>query len=253
MSEFTWPGRIRAAVSVSFDDGRVSQLEQAMPILDAHDARGTFYILPRCVESEQAARAWRAAAQAGHEMGNHTVTHPCSGNYGFARARALENLTLEQMAAELDGAQRVIDERLGVTPTSFAYPCGQRFVGRGVGVQSYVPLVAQRFGFGRAFRDESANDPAFCDPAQLFGVDFDGISVEELEPWLDATIAQGHWLVLAGHDVSDEPARQAIPARTLAWLCARAREDEALWLDTVSNVGACVMHRREAAPAEGGV
>ena len=245
MSEFTWPGQVRAAVSISFDDGRASQLERAIPILDEHGARGTFYILPRCIESDAGARAWRAAAEAGHEMGNHTVTHPCSGNFRFARPQALESLTLDRMAEELDTAQRIIDARLGVTPTSFAYPCGQQFVGRGKGVQSYVPLVAERFTVGRTFLDESANDPAFCDFAQVFGVDFDRMSIDELKTWLDPTIEQGHWLVLAGHDVSDEPARQAILAETLAWLCARAREDDTLWLDTVANVGAYVAQQRE--------
>ncbi len=246
MSEFTWPGKIRAAVSVSFDDGRASQLETGMPILDAHEARGTFYIVPRAIASDAGARAWRAAAEKGHEIGNHTLTHPCSGNFFFSRDRALESLTLEDMAEELDAAQQLIRERLGVTATSFAYPCGQQFVGRGAGAQSYVPLVAERFGFGRTFRDESANDPGFCDFAKIFGLDFDGMSVRELEALLDATIEKGHWLVLAGHDVSDEPTRQAILAETLAWLCQRAREDERLWLDTVSNVGAYVARQREA-------
>ncbi|MEX0887733.1 MAG: polysaccharide deacetylase family protein [Phycisphaeraceae bacterium] len=240
---FTWPSGVRAAVSMTFDDGRASQLELGLPILDEHGIKATFYVLPRCFDGAGAA-AWRGVAEAGHEIGNHTVRHPCSGNYGFARPQALESYTLEQMGAELDDAQRIIAERVGVTPTSFAYPCGQRFVGRGESVQSYVPVVARRFGFARAWRDESANDPAFCDFAQLFGVDFDRLTVDELRPWVETAVEQGHWLVLGGHDVAASPRRQAVLAETLAWVCELGGRDAGVWVDTLSNVGQYVREQR---------
>ena len=63
------------------------------------------------------------------------------------------------MAEQLDGANEQIRRMLGVTPKTFAYPCGQKFVGRGLDVRSYVPLVADRFLAGRGYLDESSNDP----------------------------------------------------------------------------------------------
>src|SRR5690606_14099967 len=39
-----WPGGKRAAVSLSFDDAAVSQLDYVVPILNRYGVRGTFYV-----------------------------------------------------------------------------------------------------------------------------------------------------------------------------------------------------------------
>ena len=41
---FRWPDGKRAALSLSFDDARLSQVDRALPIMDAHDVKGTFYV-----------------------------------------------------------------------------------------------------------------------------------------------------------------------------------------------------------------
>lgn len=66
----------RVAVSLTFDDARDSQLEVLVPMLDTYGLRATFYVLPEPVSRRQP--DWQAVVQAGHEIGNHTVTHPCS-------------------------------------------------------------------------------------------------------------------------------------------------------------------------------
>src|SRR2546429_707276 len=68
---------------------------------------------------------WKKAVAEGHEIGNHSNTHPCTANYSFSRLNALENYTLEMMAAQLDGANAEIETLLGVKPRTFAYPCGR--------------------------------------------------------------------------------------------------------------------------------
>ena len=97
---------------------------------------------------------WKKAVVNGHDIGNHSVYHPCSGNFAWSRNRALEEYTLQKMKSELDSASRLINELLGVHPVSFAYPCGQTFIGRGAGVQSYVPLIASMFESGRGWSHE---------------------------------------------------------------------------------------------------
>src|SRR2546429_8149808 len=52
---------------------------------------------------------WKKAVAEGHEIGNHSNTHPCTANYSFSRLNALENYTLEMMAAQLDGANAEIE------------------------------------------------------------------------------------------------------------------------------------------------
>src|SRR5215468_4684453 len=108
---FTWPAGKRGAVSLSFDDARVSQIEQGMPVLESFGLRGTFYVcIPEITTSRD---AWRTAAARGHEIGNHTVNHPCTGNFVWCKAH-LEDYTLAMMEADLTGAQTAIHQALGV-------------------------------------------------------------------------------------------------------------------------------------------
>ncbi len=146
---FQWPSGKTIAVSLSWDDSRPSQVTVGTPILDAHGVKATFYVLPSTVEKE--IDGWREAVANGHEIGNHSLKHPCSGNFLWARDNALEDYNIEQMQIELAAANESLKDLLGVTPTEFAYPCGQTFVGRGANTQSYVPVVHKQFVSGRTW------------------------------------------------------------------------------------------------------
>lgn len=199
---FTWPNGATAAVSLTFDDARASQVEKGTALLDKFGAKATFYVVPGAVMQQLA--GWKAAVTAGHEMGNHSMVHPCSGNFRWARDKALESYTLESMRTELIQASASLNRLLGVTPESFAYPCGQKFVGRGVATRSYVPLIAELFTSGRGWLDEAANDPTYVDMAQVTGIEMDGKTFEEIVVQLDRAKADRLWIVLAGHEMDTE-------------------------------------------------
>ena len=190
------------ALSLSFDDGRESQVTQGLPVFARHGVKVTLFVVPSAVEPKL--NEWKRAVAAGHEIGNHSLTHSCSGNFPFSRQKALEDLSIPRMRDELIEANRRITTLLGVTPRTFAYPCGQTFVGRGKNTQSYVPVVAELFLAGRGWLDEAANDPAFVDLAQTLGVEMDGKDFAQIRPLLDDARARGAWLVLAGHDIGNE-------------------------------------------------
>lgn len=240
---FAWPEGKRVAVSLSFDDARPSQVDVGVPILNEQGVRATFYVSTSRVPERLG--AWKEAIAAGHEIGNHSMRHPCTGNFPFAREKALEEYTLAQMAAELDQANAEIRRLLGVDAMTFAYPCGQKFVGRGEQVRSYVPLVAERFIAGRGWRDEGPNDPAFCDPAQLMTMELDGLTFEQLKALIDAAAEKGFWLVLCGHDIGPE-GRQTVRADTLRAFCEYARDSRnGIWVDTVANITQYVLEQRD--------
>ncbi len=242
-TRFRWPDGRRAALSLTFDDARPSQLDPGLPILDAHGVKATFYVSP--ANLERRLEDWKAAVATGHEMGNHTLTHPCSGNFRFARGKALEEMTLEQMEADILGGNEAVERMLGVAPATFAYPCGQKFVGRGEGVVSYVPLVARHFVAGRGAFNESHNDPRWCDPAQLFGMGMDDRPFARLKALLDrAAEDDGGWLVLFGHDVGPQGGHQVTRSDALDELCAYATDAaNGIWIDTVEAVGRYVEER----------
>jgi peptidoglycan/xylan/chitin deacetylase (PgdA/CDA1 family) len=232
---FAWPAGTRAAVSLSFDDGRASQLDVGVPLFAERGTHVTFYLTASNIGDRAA--DWRKAAAAGHELANHTATHPCSGNFPWARARALEDYTLDRIRGEMLDANRLIAAVTGVTPVTFAYPCGQKFVGRGAGVTSYVPVVAELFLAGRGWLDEAPNDPALADRAQLFGFAVDDMEFSELRSAVDDALARGQWLVLAGHDIGEQHGRQVTRVSMLRELVAYLREpSRGVWLDTVARV-----------------
>lgn len=250
-SSFAWPDGRRAAVSLSFDDARPSQADTGIPILDRYGVKATFYLSPNRVPERLA--AWRAAAAGGHEMGNHTMTHPCSGNFAWSRTNALEEYTLERLEHELLDANAYIKTTLGVQPTTYAYCCGQKYVGRGAQLQSSVPLIARYFIAGRGFRDETPNDPTFCDLAQVCGVDSDDASFEALRAWIDRARDEGGWLVFASHEVGNF-ARQAMRAEVLDAVCRYCNDPaNGIWIDTVAAVARFVRDWQHAHGVQSGL
>ena len=51
--------------------------------------------------------------------------------------------------------------------------------------------------------DEAANDPSYCNFAQLTGVEMDGKNFDQILPLLEDARKNGNWLVLAGHEMGD--------------------------------------------------
>jgi len=239
---FQWPNGKRAAVSLTFDDGRESQLDCAIPLLDAWGVQASFYISPAGVRSR--IEDWKRAMASGHEIGNHTVSHPCSGNFPFSRCNALEDYTLERIEQEIVEANAFIETAFGSRPQTFAYPCGERFVGRGEGTQSYVPIVAKHFLVGRGFGEWGINDPACCDLAKARSQEMDGVSFENLKPAVAQAVQYGGWLILTGHDAGPSGA-QTTRTDALEALCRHMAEPgQGLWVDTVRAIGSYIQQAR---------
>ena len=101
-----WPEGIEGVVSLTFDDGAQTQLDNAIPCLDDHNLKSTFYVNPGRRESwERDVPRWQQVSQNGHEIGNHTSQHPCSCNFGSRSDRyCLENLALADIEETIDGA-----------------------------------------------------------------------------------------------------------------------------------------------------
>ena len=149
----------------------------------------------------------------------------------------LENYTLGRMKGELLRASRLLHSSLGVWPTSYAYCCGQSFVGRGIHLKSYVPLVAKLFVVGQAGFSEAYANPMRCDIAQVPSIKFDNKNFEEILATLESAIADRCWLILMGHEVGDIRTTQTTSASVLKRLCSYLKGRPEIWVDTVSAVG----------------
>ena len=241
-----WPGGKKAAVSLTFDDARASQVTQGTPLLDKHGVKATFYVIPERMKPLLA--EWEEAVSNGHEIGNHTINHPCTGNFQWTRDHPLEDYTLIAMRNELIEANHQIEEMLGVVPVSYAYTCGQKYVGRGEHTRSYIPVVAELFESGRGFLDETANARGYMDLAQLTGIESDGKDFEQIKPYLEDAKETGNWVVLAGHEMA-EGGRQTTSLAMLEELIAYAKEpDNGIWLTTVEEVTEYILKQKEQQP-----
>lgn len=239
---FHWPHGHRAAVSLSFDDARLSQIDTGLPLLKRLGVKVTFFVQPGGVKQRLA--GWKEAVAEGHEIGNHTITHPCTGNYDFSRNNALENYDLRKIAAEIEGANAQIEKLLGVEPKVFAYPCGQKFVGAGLDVESYVPLVAERFIVGRSYLSESPNDPTIVDLAQAMGTSFDDMDFAQMRAVVDEAAQQGRWVIFVGHEIGQR-GYQSTDTGALESLVRYLKDPKnRIWLGTVGEIGSYVQQQR---------
>src|SRR5919112_220284 len=108
---FSWPDGKTIALSLSFDDARLSQVEGGTALLDGYGIKATFFVVPAQVKERL--DGWKKAVSNGHEIGNHTLTHPCSGNYPWSRQKALENYTLKKIQVEMEASNEQIEKLLG--------------------------------------------------------------------------------------------------------------------------------------------
>jgi peptidoglycan-N-acetylglucosamine deacetylase len=124
-----WRGpRDRAAVALTFDDGPSESTPQLLDILARHNVPATFFQCGANVERLPAIA--RQVHDAGHEIGNHSYSHPL---FCFRSPSFFE--------AELRRTQDTIARHTGVSPAWFRAPFGVRWFGLG-GVQQRLGLGA---------------------------------------------------------------------------------------------------------------
>jgi hypothetical protein len=234
-----WKGDAAGAVSLTFDDGHPSQLRTAIPALNRHGLRGTFYVNPRGDYVEWL-KPWREAHGQGHEIGNHTVQHVCSRNFGWSPdAKGLEGSTLPEIEADIVECGRRLREGIPEQQEcTFCYPCYQDFVGEGAARQSYVPVVARHFLAARG-KGETANHPLLADLHYLWSFPCERMSGPELVGLAERAAAQGRWVILTFHGVGE--GHLLVGQGEFEELCAHlASHRERVWTAPVLEVARAV-------------
>jgi len=198
-----WPEGCWGAVSLTFDDGHPSQLEKGVPLLGDVVLNGTFYLNPRGEGDSwrDTLAAWQIVARMGHEIGNHTLSHPCPNSYAAEPTSrgGLEDLSLQDLESDiLKAEQRLRTMFPEQGERSFCYPCYMSYVGSGATRQSYVPVVARHFAAARGL-GERANNPFNCDLHYLHSWDAARRGGAELIGLVERSVAQGRWGILTFH------------------------------------------------------
>ncbi len=127
-AQLVWPPGKTSAVVLTYDDALPSQLASAVPQLDAADFNGTFF-LDGDITSADMLR-WRQVQRSGHELGNHSLFHPCPRAMLPDRSNYLtDDYDVERMLEEIAAMNNVLFGIDGANTRTYAGPCSQMLVG----------------------------------------------------------------------------------------------------------------------------
>jgi peptidoglycan/xylan/chitin deacetylase (PgdA/CDA1 family) len=193
----TAPFRLRnkaPMVSFTFDDTPRSAAAVGVPILDAYNARATFYVAGQLVD--QWSGHWTGISadeivelhRQGHEIACHTFSHTRT-----------TDLDAAALAAEIEDNRRYL---LALDPSikieNFAYPYG-------------IGSVLRKGQLGKIFQSSrgiipGANsgvvDLQFLRATPLIDRDIDRDGIDRA---FDEAVAKNGWLIFYSHDVATEP------------------------------------------------
>ncbi len=108
--------RSRQSIALTFDDGPSESTPALLEVLAEHGVRATFFMCGK--NARRCAPIARSVALGGHEIGNHTDSHP-----------RLDFRSPEFIYRELALAQESIRKTTGVQPRLFRAPYGVRWFG----------------------------------------------------------------------------------------------------------------------------
>lgn len=194
-----WHGK-ECAVVLTYDDSLNEHLDNVIPALNEVDLKGTFYIIGSSDCFLNRKKEWRAAAKQGHELGNHTLMHPCANSpkrkVPLLPEKDLNNYTLKKVVDEIEETNVLLQEIDHKTERTFAFPCGQKKVNDTL-FYEYVKndFVAAR-GVKRTMKSVSKIDMSNID---AFGMK--GHTGKEMIDLVDEAIQNKKLLVFLFHGV----------------------------------------------------
>ena len=202
-------GLTRPTVSFTFDDIPASAGQAGAEALEAHGARGTFYVcaglfgqdghMGRFADSSEIGNLIRR----GHEVAGHTFGHLDCHQTPEA-----------ELIADLDANDAAL-HGLGAAPIHFAYPYGE------VSPRAKA-LLAGRYASLRGVHKGLVHDGG--DLNQLPGIGIEGPDGEALaRQWIDRAVSENAWLILYTHDVREAPSPWGCTPDALSRLIAHAR------------------------------
>lgn len=146
---------------------------------------------------------WKTVASHGHEIGDHTIDHPCDlrrfSSAGFVRR-------------EIWPMEDFLDSQFGAAgPRLYAYPCGATELGEhgrlNLRQSRYVRLLRQRFAAARIV-DGGPNDPRLVMRyrylLQASAPTYDVDDPKGAFDYVTSAVNHGYWAILIFHDVVDQ-------------------------------------------------
>ncbi|MDN3639041.1 polysaccharide deacetylase family protein [Simiduia curdlanivorans] len=140
-----WPADGRIAVSLAYDDALASQLDHALPDLNRHQLKASFYVVLSSPVLASRMSEWQALAEQGHELGNHTLFHPCRASLPnrdwVDPENNLDTLSVAHMSREVQTANTFLHALDGKTARTFTPPCFDKLASG----ENYLTAIRTQF------------------------------------------------------------------------------------------------------------
>ena len=219
-----WNGR-RAAVSLTFDDSDVVQLDRVIPELNKRHLRATFFLT---ISKLTRIDDWRKAQSGGHEIGNHSVSH----EHPSTLSKASEETQVED-------AKKFLDSNFRSHIAIFAYPYDEASPGLTFWVRKYDFAARGWRGRGDLLYVRADAEPDWYSlPSQTVYTRYDASVYKD---WIDRDLFLGAWTTLQLHGIDDPSTGwEPIPNSTFLYLLdyLRAEERNGLWVAPFGEVAA---------------
>jgi peptidoglycan/xylan/chitin deacetylase (PgdA/CDA1 family) len=193
----------KATVVLTYDDALHVHLDHALPLLDSLGLKATFYVSGYTNALQTRLQQWRAAAQNGHELGNHTLFHPCTGGMPgrefVKKEYDLSTYSISRIEDEIKMTNTLLQALDRKTKRTFAYPCNDTKIG----TEYYLKNLEPQFTGARAVYTETPE----LKNAQLYNLGsylVNGQTGEELIAMVKKAVEKEGLLVFLFHGVGGE-------------------------------------------------
>lgn len=235
-SRFTWREGQQCAVSLTYDDGLPVHTSLVAPLLEELGLRGTFYVPVHKSDLSEHPEQWRRLAQADHELGNHTLFHPCrrvppEAYPWLEKAYDLSAYTPRRLRDEVQVANFILRLIDGKTARTFANPCCHTTIGAGSAARPIGTLIKDLFVAARgAWTDAVIRPSEGTDRMNLGCISADGHSFPWLVQHVEQARACGGWAVFMIHGIGRDTHSFFLETEThrqfVEWLADQGR---AVW------------------------
>lgn len=235
-SAFEWPNGARAAVNLAYDDALASQLDHVIPALNERGFRGSFYLPASAPLVLERLDEWRAAAEQGHELGNHSLFHQCDksrpGRDWVEPHRDLGRVPPAAWAEQIELANDFLFLIDGQRERTFTPPCGDLAVGD----QDYLGRVKHLFVASKAFGD-GAVTPSMetLDPHAVTVTAPSDVTGAQLIAMVEDAARKGTMVNFTFHGVGGDYLTVSREAHS-ALLDHLAAHPERFWVDSFINI-----------------
>jgi peptidoglycan/xylan/chitin deacetylase (PgdA/CDA1 family) len=201
VAQTAWNG-YKSAVVLTYDDALNVHLDNVVPSLDSAGFKGTFYLTVASRAFTDRMPEWKTAAEKGHELGNHSMYHPCRGGADRAWVRPeydLQTYTLKRIDDEVRMTNVLLHAVDGKAERTFAYPCGDMRVGE----QFFVETISDDFIAARGV-DGKIMQNGSIDPYATACFSIAGQDGDYMIELVKKTMAENGLLVFLFHGVGGE-------------------------------------------------